>query len=114
MTNKIALELDIQRNVISGSPEELRDAIRRGADLRVYTEFRHNEHIDFSSSNNEMVRETSDFPATYLVEDRWVAAMMTLRQPVSLPDRFPRPSVLLYVQRGRQTGDCPSVLGSSW
>ena len=105
MTNKIALELDMQRNVISGSPEELRDAIRRGADLRVYTEFRHNEHIDFSSSNNEMVRETSDFPATYLVEDRWVAAMMTLRQPVSLPDRFgPRPSLsfFMYNEDGRQ------------
>ena len=41
---KSVLELDMNRNIISGSPKDLRDAIRRGADLRIYTEFRHNEH----------------------------------------------------------------------
>ncbi|MBQ4528092.1 MAG: hypothetical protein II998_08465 [Clostridia bacterium] len=86
--NKCALELDMQRNIVSGSPETLRDAIKKGANLRVYTEFRHNEHIDTSSDNNQMIREVSDFPATYLIDDRWVSGIMTLRQPVTLPDRF--------------------------
>ena len=86
--NKCALELDMQRNIVSGSPETLRDAIKKGANLRVYTEFRHNEHIDTSSDNNQMIREVSDFPATYIIDDRWVSGIMTLRQPVTLPDRF--------------------------
>ena len=86
--NKIALELDMQRNVVSGSPEALRLSVKNAADLRIYTEFRHNEHIDTSATDNQMIREVSDFPCTYLIDDRWVAAMMTLRQPVTLPDRF--------------------------
>lgn len=100
-----ALELDMQRNVVKGSPEELRDAIRRGAELRVYTEFRHNEHIDTASSNDEMIREVSDFPATYLVDDRWVSGIMTLRQPVTLPDRFgdrANMSFFMYNENGQQ------------
>ena len=48
------LELDINRNVVAGSPEQLREAIRKAGDLRVYTEFRHNEHIDIFSDNPEM------------------------------------------------------------
>ena len=27
----------------------------RGADLRIYTEFRHNEHIDITSNNPEII-----------------------------------------------------------
>ena len=96
--SKCGLELDMARNVVAGSPEELRSAIRNGADLRVYTEFRHNEHIDTSSDNNQLIRETSDFPATYLIDNNWVAAMMTLRQPVTLPDRFgDRPSMSFFM-----------------
>ena len=33
---KNALELDINRNIISGSVETLKDAINNGADLRIY------------------------------------------------------------------------------
>ncbi len=100
-----ALHLDVQRNVIGGSPETLRDAIRHGADLRIYTEFRHNEHIDGASENNEMIREVSDFPAAYLIDDRWVAGIMTLRQPVTLPDRFGSRSSMsffMYNENGQQ------------
>ncbi|MBQ8747638.1 MAG: hypothetical protein IJZ08_07210 [Clostridia bacterium] len=100
-----ALALDMQRNVVDGSPETLRDAIRRAADLRIYTEFRHNEHIDGASDNNEMIREVSDFPATYLIEDRWAAGIMTLRQPVTLPDRFGSRSSMsffMYNEDGHQ------------
>ena len=44
-----ALTLRADRSVESGSEAELAAAIRRGADLRIYTEFRHNEHIDTAS-----------------------------------------------------------------
>ena len=99
--NKVLLELDMQRNVLSGSMADLADGIRKAGDLRIYTEFRHNEHIDTSSDNNEMIREVSDFPCTYLIEDKWVAGMMTLRQPVTLPDRFgERPSMSFFMYNG--------------
>ena len=103
--DKCMLELDMQRNVVGGSAEKLRDAIRHGADLRIYTEFRHNEHIDTSAADNQMIREVSDFPCTYLIDDRWVAAMMTLRQPVTLPDRFgarASMSYFMYNENGMQ------------
>ncbi len=100
-----ALELDENRAVAAGSAAALSAAIRRGADLRIYTEFRHNEHIDTTSASAELVREVSEFRVTYLLEDRWTAGIMTLRQPVSLPDGFgPRPSMsfFLYKQNGQQ------------
>src|SRR4051812_35216018 len=85
--------LNRERQPVSGSAHELVAAIRRGADLRIYTEFRHNEHIDMSSANRELIREVADFRVTYLLENRWVAGIISLRQPISLPDGFgPRPS----------------------
>jgi hypothetical protein len=101
----LALELDNNRKIISGSNLLLSDAIRRGADLRIYTEFRHNEHIDTKSVNNELIKEVADFRITYLMEDRWVAGIINLRQPVDLPANFgPRPSMsfFLYNQDGGQ------------
>src|SRR5204863_5453213 len=80
-------------------------AVRQGADLRVYTEFLHNEHIDPKSDNSERIREVIDFRVTYLIEDRWVAGINNLRQPVSLPDGFgPRPSMsfFMYNEDGQQ------------
>jgi hypothetical protein len=100
-----ALELSDNREITAGSQTALRDAIRRGADLRIYTEFKHNEHIDTSSDNSELVREVAEFRATYLIDDRWVAGIMTLRQPVDLPRGFgPRPSMsfFMYNEDGRQ------------
>jgi hypothetical protein len=102
---RCVLELDSRRNVTGGSPAVLCDAIRRGADLRIYTEFIHNEHIDPASESRELIREVSEFRVTYLVEDRWCAGIMTLRQPISLPDRFgPRASMsfFMYNQDGQQ------------
>ncbi len=99
------LTLDRQRNCVAGSERELIDAIRRGADLRIYTEFRHNEHLDTTSSNDELVQEVSEFRVTYLLDDRWVAGIMTLRQPIVPPMGFgPRPSMsfFLYNQNGQQ------------
>ena len=100
-----ALTLDSQRNVIAGDGGALSDAIRRGADLRVQTAFRHNEHIDTTSPNDELVEEVAEFKTTYLLDDRFAAGIMTNRQPVQLPDGFgPRPSMsfFCYNQDGQQ------------
>ncbi|MDB5388290.1 MAG: hypothetical protein JWM11_3936 [Planctomycetaceae bacterium] len=102
---KSALVLDRERRLISGSTDELAAAIRRGADLRIYTEFRHNEHIDTKSTNRELIKEVADFRVTYLLEDRWVAGIINLRQPIELPHGFgPRPSMsfFLYNQNADQ------------
>lgn len=99
------LQLDTNRNVVSGSQEALCRAIHAGADIRGYTEFRHNEHIDPASTNNEIIRENAEFRVNYLIENRWAAFIMTLRQPVNLPDGFgPRPSMsfFMYNQNGQQ------------
>lgn len=99
------LTLNSDRTIRAGSPAALADAIRRAADLRIATEFRHNEHIDTSSDSRELIREVAEFRVTYLLEDRWSAGIMMLRQPVDLPDGFgPRPSMsfFLYNQDGKQ------------
>lgn len=102
---KCVLELDADRRPRDGSTTALRDAVRRGADLRVYTEFRHGEHIDPSSPSRELIREVAEFGVTYLVSDAWCAGVMSLRQPIELPHGFgPRPSMsfFLYNEDGRQ------------
>ena len=114
-----ALTLDVSRRTIAGTPLELREAIARGADLRIYSEFRHHEHIDTKSRSDELVQETMDMRATYLVDSRWCAGITTLRQPVELPQGFgPRPSLslFLYNENGDQAIarpylDGPPVLG---
>jgi len=95
---KCMLEMGPDREVRRGNKEELARAVGRGADLRVRTEFWHNEHIDTLSPNHEKVEEVAEFRVTYLLEHRWAAGIMTLRQPVSLPDSFgPRSSMSFFV-----------------
>ena len=104
-TWKSVLELDEHRARTAGSEAALCDAIRRGADLRILTEFRYNEHVDTKSSNAELVREVSDFRVTYLVDDHWTAGIMSLRMPIEPPEGFgPRPSMsfFMYNQDGQQ------------
>lgn len=99
------LTLNADRSVGDGSFAALNTAIQRGADLRIATEFRHNEHIDPASVSAEVVREVAEFRETYLIEDRWSAAFMTLRVPVDIPVGFgPRPSMsfFMYNQDGQQ------------
>ena len=113
---KCVYSLDTTRSLISGSESELAAAIRRGADLRIYTEFRHDEHIDPTSHNSEVVQEVADFRVTYLMADRWSAGIMTLRQPIRPPDGFgPRPSMsfFLYNQNGLQAIARPYLDGHS-
>ena len=110
------LVLDRAQRPVSGSSEALVGAIRRGADLRIGTEFRHNEHIDPKSTDPELIQEVADFRVTYLLEDRWAAGIMNLRQPISLPDGFgPRPSMsfFMYNQDGWQAIARPHLDGES-
>lgn len=100
-----ALGLDASRCIIEGDAAELANAVRQGCDLRIYTEFVHNEHVDTNSDNNELVQEVSDFRVTYLLDDRWAAGIMTLRMPITPPEGFgdrPSMSFFLYNQDGRQ------------
>jgi len=99
------LELGEDRSVVAGSPEALRRAIARGADLRIATDFRHNEHIDVASDNREIINEVSDFRVTYLVDGRWAAGIMNLRMPLLTAGSFgPRASMsfFLYNEDGGQ------------
>lgn len=111
-----ALELDAQRTVVAGSTAELTDAIGRAADLRIYTEFLHNEHIDVDSPSAECIREVAEFGVTYRVDRKWIAGIMSLRQPIELPVGFgPRPSMsfFLYNQDGTQAIARPYLDGGS-
>lgn len=113
---RCALTLDQDRRTTSGSAEALRAAIRDGADLRIYTEFRHHEHIEPGSSNQELVQEVSDFRVTYLVDDAWAAGIMNLRMPITPPEGFgPRPSMsfFLYNEDGGQAIARPYLDGRS-
>jgi hypothetical protein len=110
----LAYGLDAKRKPVAGSAAKLADAIRRGADLRIGTAFRHNEHIDTSSKSKELVQEVAEFRTTYLLGDRWTAGFMTLRLPISLPDSFgPRASMsfFLYNQDGTQAIARPHLDG---
>ena len=110
------LELDYRRRAAGGCAEDLAAAISRGADLRVLTEFRHNEHIDLDSENSEPVLEVAHFGITYLLDDRWSAGIMNLRQPVALPGGFgerPSMSFFIYNQDGRQAIARPYLDGRS-
>jgi hypothetical protein len=102
---RTVLELNANRDLVSGSETALAKAIGRGADLRVYTEFRYNEHVDVASPNSEIMREVSEFGVTYLLDERWAAGIMNLRQPIEPPNGFgsrPSLSFFLYNQNGQQ------------
>ena len=108
------LELDSSRQPVGGDVEQLVEAVRSGADLRIGTGFRHNEHIDTSSESDELIAEVMDFRVAYLVEDRWVAGIQTQRMPVALPEGFgPRESMsfFLYNQDGHQAIARPHLDG---
>lgn len=102
---KCVLELDRSRAIIAGAESALCQAIRAGADLRVGTGFRHNEHIDLNSDCGELIHEFMDFRVTYLLEDRWTAGICNLRMPVDPPEGFKgreSMSFFLYNQDGQQ------------
>ncbi len=105
------LELAPDRSVTAGSKSALAAAIGRGADLRIYTEFLYEEHILPGGGSDPAldgpIREVIDFRETLLVDDRYVAAVTTLRQPLEPPHGFngpdPRMSFFLYTMDGDQS-----------
>jgi hypothetical protein len=124
---RTALTLASDRSVASGSVADLAAAVGRGADLRIYTEFRYEEHIapggDGDASHDGLVREVIDFRETILLDGAGgphVAAVTTLRQPLHPPWGFngtePKMSYFLYQSDGRQAcanlllGDVPSAV----
>ena len=111
---RCALELAQDRTTVGGSEAALCNAVRRGADLRVGTGFRHNEHIDVHSHCDELIHEFVDFRVTYLLDNRWTAGICNLRMPVQPPDGFgPRASMsfFLYNQNGQQAVARPYLDG---
>ena len=114
-TWKCALELNSDRKITSGSEKALADAIRNAADLRIRTDFIHGEHIDPSSDSTEVISEVSEFAVTYLLNNSWVAGLMSLRQPISLPAGFggiSSMSFFMYNQNGQQAIARPYLDGN--
>lgn len=115
---KCALELRPDRSIAAGSAASLCDAIRRGADLRVYTEWLYEEHIAPDIANpdpryNGVLQEIIDMRETMLVDDRYAAGITTLRQPLqpiagfnpAVPNRM---SYFMYGMDGQQF--CATVM----
>ena len=99
------LKLDHDRRTVCGDVRLLNEKIGKGADIRIKTLFKHNEHVDIHSEDDQMVEETSYFPQTVLIDGSWSAYFMTLRQPVAIPDGFGHENALslfLYNQDGTQ------------
>jgi hypothetical protein len=124
---RCALSLSSDRKVTSGSFADLASAIARGADLRLYTEFLHEEHIAPGSTtpgindarNRGMIRESIDFRETVLVDGSHVAGINVLRQPLEPTTGFngtqPKMSFFMYNMTGEQShanllleGDAPA------
>lgn len=102
---EVVLKLDSKRRIVNGGTELLNKKIDSGGDLRISTGFLHNEHIDKSSNDNQLIIETSTFAETVMIDTKWSAFFMTLRQPVALRDGFGYPnslSLFLYNQNGQQ------------
>lgn len=107
-----ALELGPDRSVAAGSYPALCDAIGRGADLRVYTEWNFEEHVapglaDPDPNDNGLMQEIIDMRQTMLIDDRFAAGVTTLRQAIIPcigfnPDAPNRMSFFLYAMDGGQ------------
>jgi hypothetical protein len=108
-----ALQLAPDRTVTGGSYAALATAIRQAADLRIYTEFRHEEHIapfkpgaPREPENEGLIREVIDFRETFLLDDCHVAGVTLLRQPLEPTWGFngtqPRLAFFLYNMDGQQ------------
>ena len=98
VNSKCVLELNSERQVVAGSESQLVKAISNAADLRIYTEFRNNEHIDVTSDNDELILESAEFSVTFVIDGRWAGGIMSLRQPIVIPVGFgPRPSMSFFL-----------------
>jgi hypothetical protein len=113
---QLGLELASDRSVAAGSQQELVRALERAGDLRIYTEFRFEEHIapggDGDPTHDGLIREVIDFRETIVVDGALGAGVTTLRQPLEPPFGFngrqPKMSYFLYQSDGRQA--CANLL----
>lgn len=118
-----ALELNADRSVATGSHLELTEAIGRGADLRVYTEWLFEEHIapdlpEPDPAHNGLLQEIIDMRETVLIDDQYVAGITTLRQAIvpvigfnpTAPNRM---SFFMYGMDGQQACACLILDGIS-
>jgi hypothetical protein len=93
-----ALTLNTDNSVRGGSGQTLAAAIGRGADLRLYLEFRHDEHLEPGSDIKDVVQDVVDLRVTYLIEDRWSAGIMTQKLPMNMPHGWgPRASMSFFM-----------------
>ena len=109
-----ALTLNGDNSVRSGSADRLADAIRSGADLRVYLEFHHDEHLEPSGAIKDVVQDIVDLRVTYLIDDRWTAGIMTQKLPMNMPHGWgPRASMSFFLcnQDNQQGGGRPFLDG---
>jgi hypothetical protein len=98
-----AYELDERQRPAGGSVDALVAAVRRGADIRIYTTFDWLDHMG-SSADFGLIEETIDLRVTYLLEDRWMSALTALRYPAEAGLGFgtdPSLSFYMYNQDGR-------------
>jgi hypothetical protein len=121
----LALELRPDRSIAAGSKQAVVDALARGADLRVYTEFLFEEHIEPGGRAGEpeqdgLIREVIDFRETIVVGEAYAAGITTLRQALHPPFGFnaaPKMSFFLYTVDGEQAcanvvfGEAPAAAG---
>ena len=110
-----AYELNEHCERVSGSPDALADAIRRGADLRICTAFNYEEHMGPAGQPQGLIEESIDLRVTYLIDDRWTAGVTTTRYPADCALKFqPYPSLsfFLYNQDGRQGIARPFLAGA--
>jgi hypothetical protein len=113
---RCALELAPDRSVTTGSKQAVVDALARGADLRVYTEFLFEEHIEPGGRAGQpeqdgLIREVIDFRETIVVGGSYAAGITTLRQALHPPFGFnggPKMSFFLYTVDGEQA--CANVI----
>jgi hypothetical protein len=107
-----ALELNQHRQIVSGSEQALAAAVARGADLRVYTQWKFEEHMipyDASLAGRNLdglIEEVIDFRETILIDSHHVAGITTLRQPLTPTQGFNgtegKMSFFLYNMTGHQ------------
>jgi hypothetical protein len=77
------LRLDEHRSVVSGSASELAAAVKRGADVRVYSTFDYGEHMSAPGSDVGLVQEMMNFGVTYWLEGGHFAGIQTTRYPAN-------------------------------
>ena len=99
-----AYELDRRRERVTGETTDLAAAVRRGADVRIYTSFDWLDHMGPEHPDQGEVEETIDLRVVYLLQDGWVAALTPLRYPADAGlgfGREPSLSFFMYNQSGQ-------------